>query len=1107
MLPLPKNSCLSLWVYRSLILLSLFASGLAQAASMPLAASASFASQPLYFEANQGQLINPTSTQFFARTHEALFALSATDATITLSKSDRPGHSRNQLDANSRIRNLETKTIHLQFVGANRQARMIGDDLLPARVNYFVGNDSAQWQTSVPLFTKVQVRDLYPGIEMVYYGNQEKLEYDFVVAPGMDPRVISFQVIGPDSVQVDPHGDLLFKLGQDEFRQQKLVIYQIIDGVRKDVSGGFRLRNRDTVSFEIGGYDRRYPLIIDPVLSYSALLGGSGTDAAFDLALDGSGNIYVVGETISPNLPVTPNAFQTTYKGGLPGAQGDAFVAKFDNSGSNLVYLTYLGGSGDDVALRVAVDSDGAAYITGVTDSTNFPPKLPIFDHIGGVATNFHGQVTNFMLFPWDAFVTKLDPSGSALVFSTYLGGDTQDEGLGIALDANRNVYIAGYTDSTNFPIVNAAPGFDRAAGRSDVYVTRISSNGTSIDYSIRFGGTNDDQAGGIAVSADGTAFVTGWTASTNFPVSPDAFQPSIAGFRDAFFTVLNPAGGLVSSTFFGGVSDDFGFRIALDSAGTAYITGSEEGAGFPITPGNLNPGGVFVSGDAAATWSPRSSGLTYTLINSLALDPNDPTKLYVGNWRGVYASADAGENWEPVLKRVTQVPAIVVDPSNSSRIYAGIVSNVYTILFATNWTVTSTGVVNQLVNKLAIDPVAPATLYAATEGGVYKSTNAASTWIASNTDLTEKSIRDLALDPTDHTHIYAATADGVFFSTNAGARWIRFKTGLSGAALFTHSLSIDPANHSTLYVATEGGVFKSFNFGTNWLAVNSGLANSNVFALAIDPAMPSTLYAGTTNGLFKTVNGGTNWTAFNNGLTVSNITALAINPNNPATLYAGTHGKDTFGTADAFLARFGPNPFFTFFGGNSVDEGWDVAVDPAGNAYVTGNTFSTNFIVTTNNLSWPLSATNSGKRDAFITAISADNSHFLYSAYLGGTNDDFGLAIQADSAGNAYVVGETASRNFPTRNTSRTSFGGSNDVFLAKISMNTNPTLLTSYSGNQIVLRWPAFAPEYTLQFTTNLSPSAVWLPVTSSPTVINGFYTVTLDQTNNEAFFRLKK
>jgi photosystem II stability/assembly factor-like uncharacterized protein len=600
---------------------------------------------------------------------------------------------------------------------------------------------------------------------------------------------------------------------------------------------------------------------------------------------------------------------------------------------------------------------------------------------------------------------------------------------------------------------------------------------------------------------------VSGWTASTNFPVSADAFQPSLANFRDAFFTVLDPGGATISSTFLGGVSDDLGFRITIDSSGGAYMVGSQSGFGFPITPGNLNPGGVFLSTDAGTTWSPRNSGLTHNIVNSLALDPTDPSKLYIGNWRGIYRSSDAGQTWQPVLKRVAQVPALLVDPSNPSRIYAGITSNVYAIVFTTNWTVTSTGLVNQSINKLTIDPASPATLYAGTEGGVFKSTNSALTWTGINTDLTEKSVRDLALDPLNPNHIYAATADGVFFSTNAGARWVKFKTGLTGVALFTHSLSINPATPSTLYVGTEGGVFMSTNSGTNWTAINSGLANSNVITLAIDPTTPATLYAGTTNGIFKTVNDGAAWNAFSGGLAISNISVLAVNPNNTATVYAGTHGRDSFGVSDAFLARFGPNPYFVVFGGNGIDEAWDVAVDPDRNAYVVGDTASTNFFTTANNLTWPLSSTNGGRRDVFVTAINADASAFLYSAYLGGTNDDFGLAIQADAAGNAYIVGETASRNFPTRNTTRTGFGGTNDAFLAKISMNIRPTLLTARAGNQVQLRWPAFSPEFSLQSTTNLAPSAVWLPVQITPVVINGFYTVSLDPTNSASFFRLKK
>src|SRR6266404_4838321 len=252
------------WVSRGLAfgLLCLAGSGILRAVNLPAETQASFVSQPLYFEANQGQAANQPQAQFLARTHDAFFAFSATEAVITLSKVDRPAiHSRDLLEDRLRNRALETRTIRLQFMGAQPEAHMVGVGELSGKVNYFVGNDPAKWRADIPLFSRVQVKDVYPGVEMVYYGNQHQLEYDFVVAPGADPNAISFQVSGTDSLQIDSKGDLIFKFGEDQFHQQKPIIYQIINGVRKDIVGGYRLKEPRTVAFELGAYDRSQPLV------------------------------------------------------------------------------------------------------------------------------------------------------------------------------------------------------------------------------------------------------------------------------------------------------------------------------------------------------------------------------------------------------------------------------------------------------------------------------------------------------------------------------------------------------------------------------------------------------------------------------------------------------------------------------------------------------------------------------------------------------------------------------------------------------------------------------------------------------------------------------
>src|SRR5204863_5371270 len=264
------------------------------------------------------------------------------------------------------------KTVRLQFQGVNPGARISGAQELAAKVNYLIGNNPANWHTNVPTFSRIQVEDVYPGIQLAHYGNQRQWEYDFVVAPGTDPGIIRFRICGADQIEIDTQGDLVLSLGSDQIRQRKPVIYQIDHDVRKQIQGGYRFKDKETVAFEIGSYNHELPLIIDPVLSYSSFLGGLGNDAARAIALDNSGNIYVAGDTFSTQLG-TAGAYQPAYVGGYPGAGGDAFVAKFDATGTNLLYLTYLGGTGDDSASSLALDPQGNVYLTGVTDSTNFP--------------------------------------------------------------------------------------------------------------------------------------------------------------------------------------------------------------------------------------------------------------------------------------------------------------------------------------------------------------------------------------------------------------------------------------------------------------------------------------------------------------------------------------------------------------------------------------------------------------------------------------------------------------------------------------------------------------------------------------------------------------
>lgn len=1024
------------------------------------------------------------------------------------------------------------RELRFEFVGANPAARVTGLDELTGKANYFLGRDPAQWRTSVPLFGRVSVAQIYPGVELIYYGNAQRLEYDFVVAPGADPSKIVIQFTGADQIQIDAAGELVFTLGRETIRQPKPVVYQTVRGSRKLIPGSYSLTAGQTVAFQLGEFDRELPLVIDPVLSYSTFYGGSGLDIARAVGVDTNGFVYVAGETTGA-LPTSPGTRTNRYNGS-GSYKGDAFVAKFSNDASSLIYLSYLGGSADDVGLSLAVDDAGHAYVTGWTDSDDFPTTNAIQPRIGGQ------PYPGLDLYPIDGFVAKLGVAGTNLIYSTYLGGDLVDEGVGIAVDRGGAAYVTGYTESTNFPTLNTMTGWPFGGGTNypvgsnyveavyfyrgtnyhgngDAFLTKISPSGTNSIYSLFLGGTNQDAGSGVAANAAGLAFVTGSTRSPDFPIFPTN-QFGLASGLDAFVTIIGATGtNPVFSTFLGGSGDNAGYRIALDAASQYYVTGTTQNdPSFPITPSTVNPGGVFRSENAAANWIPASHGLQSVVVSAVAIDPQTPTRLYAATGRGVARSLDGGANWNSAVQvrfetefltpavAVGLVSALAIDPATPSTIYAGTsLQGVYRSSDAgTTWSLSNTGLLNLAVSTIAVDPHAPAILYVGTSTGVFKSTNSASHWSAINNGLNSVSVKALTIHPTRPTTIYAASSGGVFRSTDGGGAWMAFNSGLSN--LFVQAIAIDPATPATLYAGTLGGVFKTINAGTNWSEINAGLTTTNVTCLAIDPSAPETVYAGTANGLFKSSDGGTNWSRVTNGLSVTSILALAVNPLTPATLYAGSGGTSYFGGEDVFLFKSGPEGYSAVLGGARNDEGWDVAVDAAAHAHLVGVTYSTNF--PTQNAAGFLRATNAGGADAFVAEFSAGGDALVKSAYLGGASDDLGYGIALDAVGNVYFVGETSSTNFPTLAPGQSAFGGNKDAFLAKLLGNTAPTLRIALVGSEVTLSWPPYWPEFSVQTSTDVAETNGWSPLGIAPIQTNGAFHLPLGTTNAASFFRLR-
>ena len=528
------------------------------------------------------------------------------------------------------------EVVRLRLVGANANAAVTGGDELPGKANYFIGNDPKKWRTNLPTYATVRYQDVYPGVDLAYYGNQGgQLEYDFVVAPGADPNQIKLSFTGADGMRVDAaSGDLVLKVGDDEVRFQKPLVYQpaaaAVSGPDARHSSlvtrhcSFVLASNNQVAFRVAGYDPKRALVIDPVLSYSTYLGGSDADYGYGIAVDSSGNAYVTGMTASTDFP-TVNPLQATNHG-----SNDVFVAKLNAAGSALVYSTYLGGSGADQGSGIAVDGAGNAYVTGGTSSTDFPVTPGGFQTTSpggtcGIGSHLHPCV--------HVFVSRLNPAGSALVDSTYVAGSSDESGQGIAVDSSGNAYVAGSTQSTDFPTANPLQAYCDNCGptNDDAFVAKLNPAGSALVYSTYLGGSNYDWGNGIAVDSSGNAYVTGYTYSTDFPtVNPlQATKKSVSG-GTAFVAKLNPAGSaLVYSTYLGGRSEDVGGSIAVDSSGNAYVTGNAESTDFP-TANPLqatNHGGIdaFVAklnaAGSALVYSTYLGGSGYDVGNGIAVD------------------------------------------------------------------------------------------------------------------------------------------------------------------------------------------------------------------------------------------------------------------------------------------------------------------------------------------------------------------------------------------------------------------------------------------------------------------------------------------------------
>ncbi len=665
--------------------LAAFSSPAAPGAMTMTRAAQTIGERPLSFEENRGQ--TDPAVRFLSRGDGYSLFLTPTEAVLALRRlvgmdeTEEWGRSasdptvRHPATARPLNAGPSATVLRVQFVGgADPKAEVQGEELLPGKSHYFVGNDPAEWRVGVSSYARVRYRNVYPGIDIVYYGNQRRLEYDFVVAPGADPRAIRLGFAGADRIEVDSEGELVLHTAAGAVRQRKPFLYQEIDGVRRPVSGHYvlhssapDLRSADhrsrpagpEIGFEVAGYDVARPLVIDPLLLYSSYLGGSDDDEARGIAVDAAGNILLAGVTRSVNFPVAA-AVQ-----GVKIANSDAFVTKLSADGRTLLYSTYLGGSGLEGADAIAVDAAGNAYITGGTSSAAFPVTA------GAFQTRINGDN--------DAFVTKLDPQGR-IVYSTFLGGPEntqtiliQEEGRGIAVDGTGNAYVTGITSSLTFPVTPTAFQLSGGSGAGprtsidnyDAFLSVLNADGAALLYSTYIAGNGIEYGDGVAIDRDGNALVTGKTISTNFPTR-NAFQPTYGGtgqitgygtVGDAFIVKLNPFqerdASFVYGSYIGGDAVDAGFAVAVDVAGNAYVTGRTNAGRnptnqFPTTPGAfMESGSPFLAYYFVTKVDPTGALVYSTLLGETGGDfavTNGVTFLHIV--RGGIAVDPAGNAW-----------------------------------------------------------------------------------------------------------------------------------------------------------------------------------------------------------------------------------------------------------------------------------------------------------------------------------------------------------------------------------------------------------------------------------------------------------------------------
>ncbi|HEU4769744.1 MAG TPA: SBBP repeat-containing protein, partial [Pyrinomonadaceae bacterium] len=896
-----------------------------------------FGELPLSFEINKGQ--TDQAVKFVSHGPGYDLFLTANEAVLSLRKAQAQIIDKFNLPASTKtVPAVEGSVLRLKLLGASAAPRVEGKEELPGKVNYFIGNDRNQWRRNISTYRKVHYTDVYPGIDIVYYGNQRELEYDFVVAPGANPKLIKFRVEGAERLRLDRHGNLLLVLKHGEVRLNKPFIYQLTDeGSRSEVKGSYVIKGNE-IGFKVRGADSGKPLVIDPVLSYSTFLGGNLTDRTLGIAVDAQGSAYVTGQTFSSAFPTTPGAFNTSNP-------NSAFVSKLDPTGSTLIYSTFLSDGFSSFTTAIAVDSSGNAHVTGLTSSANFPLVNPL-------------KTTGLFFKTTDA-----------------------------ALHWNNN--NTGLTEALN--------------------TLAVAPSSPNTIYAGTFRGAYRSTDAGAT-----------WTrSSTNLPsVSALAVDPTNA------LVAYAGASGLFKTTD-GGINWN-ALNTPLNDSTVRTIMFD------PVTPSTIYVGsslGLFRSTDNGSTWTGLNNFGTPNVpdILSIAIDPKAPATIYAGTLgHGLFKTTNGGSSWTPINNGITSgfgtnpavVDDVVIDPFNSATLYINVVG---TINKSTNggssWGTVNNSAVRGGINAMLADRSTPNTLYVGTVGGgVIKTTDGGTSWTSVNTGLWTGIIRVLVADSSNSTILYAGgsesdlTRDAFVTKLNSTGSDLLFSTYLGGSANeIGNGIAVDGSGN--IYVT---GNTNSANFPTQNALQSAppSLTDSggNAFVTKLNPAVPAYVFSTYLGGSAKDE---ANSIAIDPATNVY-ITGNTLSTDFPLANAFQTNLGDTL-VGDAFVTKFNSNgslSYATYLGGNSTDNGFGIAVDGSGNAYVTGMTRSTNFPVA--NAIQTAHDFTTGATDAFVTKLNTQGSALVYSTYLGGAGLDTARGIAVDTAGNAYVIGSSDSFDFP---------------------------------------------------------------------------------------------